>query len=95
MNFRTFFLLLFFISISTCIFTTFYPDTFKNIIQDINIHQNIKFIGMLSLTIAIFSYIGMVISFYLASKIEKLRLEKLKKDRENIDKIHAELNALR
>ena len=41
------------------------------------------------------SYIGMLFSFYFASKREKLRLKKLEKDRENIDKIHEELNALR
>jgi len=37
----------------------------------------------------------MLFSFYFASKREKLRLKKLKEDRENIKKIHEELNALR
>lgn len=60
-----------------------------------NINENIKFISLLSLIIAIFSYLGMVVSFYFASKREKLRIKKLKEDRKNIDDIHEELNALR
>jgi len=95
MNFRTFFLLLFIITMSTCIFATFYPDAFKNILQSMKINENIKFISLLSLIIAIFSYLGVVVSFYFASKREKLRIKKLKEDRKNIDDIHEELNALR
>jgi len=95
MNFRTFFSLLFILSISICLGTTFFPDIIKNILQYLNISNSIKFIGLTSLIISIMSYIGMLFSFYFASKREKLRLKKLEKDRENIDKIHEELNALR
>jgi len=95
MNFRTFFTLLFILSISICIGTTFFPDIIKNILQYLNITNSIKFIGLTSLIISIMSYIGMLFSFYFASKREKLRLKKLEKDRENIKKIHEELNALR
>lgn len=95
MNFITFFLLLFIISISICISATFYPDILKNILQCISINENIKFVGLFSLILSIFSYIGMIISFYFANKIEKLRVKKLKEDRKNIDEIHEELNSLR
>ncbi len=95
MNFRTFFSLLFTFSISICITATFYPDILNNILQNININTSIKFIGITSLIIAIFAYIGMLGAFYFASKRERLRLEKLKAERENLDKIHEELNALR
>jgi len=93
MNFRTFFSLLFTLSLSICLGSTFFPDFIKDILQNIN--TSIKFIGITSLIISIFSYIGMLGAFYFASKRERLRLEKLKADRENMDKIHEELKALR
>ena len=93
MNFRTFFSLLFILSISICLGSTFFPNFIKDILQNIN--TSIKFIGITSLIISIFSYIGMLGAFYFASKRERLRLEKLKADRENMDKIHEELKALR
>jgi len=95
MNFRTFFSLLFILSISICLITTFYPDFTNTVLQYTNIHNSIKFVGLTSLIISIFSYLGMIISFYFASKREKKRLLKLKKDRELIDSIHAELEELR
>ena len=95
MNFRTFFSLLFTLSLSICLGSTFFPDFIKDILQNININTSIKFIGITSLIISIFSYIGMLGAFYFASKRERLRLEKLKADRENLDKIHEELKALR
>ena len=95
MNFRTFFSLLFIISISICLSSTFSTDFVKNILQNLNINNSVKFIGLSSLITSIFSYIGILGSFYFASKRERLRLERLKADRENIDKIHEELNALR
>ena len=95
MNFRTFFSLLFILSISICLGTTFFPDIIKNILQYLNISNSIKFIGLTSLIISVIAYVGMLFSFYFASKREKLRLKKLKEDRENIKKIHEELNALR
>ncbi len=95
MNFRTFFSLLFILSISLCIATTFYPNFINSILEYMNIKNSIKFIGLTSLIISIFSYLGMLLAFFFASKREKRRLEKLKRDRENIEKIHEELNALR
>ena len=95
MNFRTFFSLLFILSISICLGTTFFPDIIKTILQYLNISNSIKFIGLTSLIISIMSYIGMLFSFYFASKRERLRLKKLEEDRKNIEKIHKELNALR
>jgi uncharacterized BrkB/YihY/UPF0761 family membrane protein len=93
MNFRTFFSLLFIVSISICLSTTFSPELISSLLAKFDIH-NIKFIGLTSLIISIFSYIGMMFSFYLAAKRKQRRLEKLKRDRENLDKIHEELNAL-
>ncbi len=95
MNFRTFFTLLFIISISLCLGSTFFPDILKSILNTINITENIKFIGLMSLIIALFAYIGMVVSFYFARKREKARRQKLKDNRINIDEIHAELESLR
>jgi hypothetical protein len=37
----------------------------------------------------------MAFSFYFAHKRERLRLKKLEKERDNIAKIHEELNSLR
>lgn len=95
MNFRTFFTLLFIVSTSLCLGSTFFPDIVQNILQSINVTNNIKFIGLMSLIIALFSYTGMVISFYFAKKREKARRQKLKDDRINIDKIHAELESIK
>jgi predicted membrane protein len=95
MNFRTFFSLLFLISITLCIGSTFFTDILKEVMQYINFFLPIKFIGIASLLTAIFSYIGMLVSFYFAEKREKRRIEKLKEDRELIDSIHAEIEALK
>lgn len=95
MNFRTFFTLLFIIAISLCLGSTFFPDSVKNILNTVNVTENIQFIGLTSLITALFSYIGMIISFYFARKREKSRRQRLKSDRINIDKIHAELESLR
>jgi uncharacterized BrkB/YihY/UPF0761 family membrane protein len=94
MNFRTFFSLLFILSISICLGSTFFPDIIKTILENLNLKNSIKFIGLTSLIISILSYIGMLFSFYFAHKREKLRLEKLKREREYISKIHEELNAM-
>ncbi len=95
MNFRTFFSLLFTLAISICLGSTFFPDFMNKTLQDININTSVKFIEISSLIISILAYIGMLGAFYFASKRERLRLEKLKAERENLDKIHEELNALR
>lgn len=95
MNLRTFFTLLFIISISLYLSSTFFPDSVKSILNTVNVTENIKFIGLTSLIIALFSYMGMVISFYFARKREKARRQKLKDDRINIDEIHAELESIK
>lgn len=95
MNYRTFFTLLFILSIIFCLSSTLFPDILTNILQSIPLTTNIKFLGVMSLIISIFAYIGMLLSFYFARKREKKRIHKLSEDRKNIDSIHAELEALR
>jgi len=96
MNFTTFFFFLFIFSISLCLSTTFSPTTIENFIPFFNFSPkvNLTFIGLFSLTISILSYIGLIISYYIERKKEKARILKLQKERQNIKKIHAELEAL-
>ena len=96
MNFTTFFFFLFIFSISLCLSTTFFPTDVESLIPLLNLSPriNLTFIGLFSLTISILSYLGLTISYYLERKKEKARLIKLKKERKNIEKIHAELEAL-
>ena len=95
MNLRTFFSLLFIISIALCIGAEFFPDIIINLFQRIDINTNIKFIGLMSLITSIFSFIGMLFSFYFARKREQRRIQKLEEDRQNIADIHAELESIR
>ena len=54
----------------------------------------LKFIGIFSLLIATFSYIGLILSYYVEKKRAKLKKEKREQERKNLDKIHAQLEAL-
>jgi len=96
MNFTTFFFFLFIFSISLCLSITFFPTNIENLILLLNFSpkMNLTFFGLFSLTISILSYIGLVVSYYLERKREKARILKLQKERKNIEKIHAELEAL-
>ena len=96
MNFTTFFFFLFIFSISLCLSTTFLPTSIENLIVFFNFSPkiNLTFMGLFSLTISILSYLGLIISYYLERKKEKARIIKLQKERKNIKKIHAELEAL-
>ncbi|MBU1667702.1 hypothetical protein KKC13_04730 [bacterium] len=97
MNFRTFFFILFVISIALCIGSTFTPDALQDIIYkviDTNYTINTTFLGLLSLITAILSYIGLVISTYFGRKREIAQREKEERDRLNIEAIHAEIQAL-
>jgi len=96
MKFTTFFFFLFLLSISLCLSTTFFPTNIENMIPFFNLSPkiNLTFIGLFSLTISILSYIGLMLSYYLEQKKEKARMIKLQKERKNIKKIHAELEAL-
>ena len=96
MNFTTFFFFLFILSISLCLSTTFFPSNIESMLPFFNFNSkiNLRFIGLFSMTISILSYLGLVISYFVEKKKEKARIIKLEKERKNIEKIHAELEAL-
>jgi len=96
MNFSTFFFFLFIVSISLCLSTILVPNTVEEIIPFFNFSPkiNLTFIGLFSLTISILSYIGFITSYYIEKKRKRERAIKLQKERKNIEKIHAELEAL-
>ena len=96
MNFSTFFFFLFILSISLCLSTTLLPSSIEELIAFFSFSPKIDltFVGLFSLTISILSYIGLIISYYLERKRKKERTLKLNKERKNIEKIHAELEAL-
>lgn len=96
MNVKTFFFILFFISIALCIGSTVVPNMLENIIFIINPYYKINttFLGLLSLITAIISYLGWLTSTYFGTKREKKRLDKEERDRLNIEAIHKEIQAL-
>lgn len=96
MTFRTFFLLIFLLSISLCFAFTFTPNEIQNVISFFyNRHVfNSAFLGLVSLIVAVLSYIGLVLSHYYAEKEEKARKIKKEANRINLEKIHNELKAM-
>jgi ABC-type Mn2+/Zn2+ transport system ATPase subunit len=96
MTFRTFFLLIFLLSISLCFAFTFNPNEIENVIAYVNRNHELKssFLGLVSLIVAIFSYLGLVFSHYYANKREKSKDIKKEAERINLEKIHAELKAM-
>jgi len=96
MNISTFFFFLFIVSISLCLSTIFVPNSVEELIAFFSFPPkiNLTFIGLFSLTISILSYMGFVASYYIEKKRKRERAIKLQKERKNIEKIHAELEAL-
>ena len=96
MTFKTFFLLIFISSVSISILFFFFTQETALFLFNIGIDYKIDytFISLVGLITSIFSYIGMVISFYFAKKREKIRLKKLERERINLQKIHEELKAM-
>jgi len=96
MTIRTFFLIIFIISISTCIIFTFAEDETQQwlYLLDSSLTVNTTFASLVALIMSIISYIGFSIAYYLFYKQEKYRQEKLTRDRINLGKIHEELKAM-
>jgi len=96
MTFKSFFLLIFISSVSICILFFFFPLETQSFLLNIGIDYKINytFISLVGLIASIFSYIGLVISFYFARKKEKVRLKRVETERINLKKIHQELKAL-
>jgi len=96
MTFKSSFLLIFISSVSICILFFFFPLETHSFLLNIEIDYKINytFISLVSLIASIFSYIGLITSFYFARKKEKIRLKRVEKERINLDKIHQELKAL-
>lgn len=96
MNFKTFFLILCIIAITFCISTLLIPDILQQIIYTINSNYKINttFLALLSLTIAIFSFLGLLLSSYFGSKTETDKRAKRNRDRHNVEIIQAEIQAL-
>ena len=96
MTFKSFFLLIFISSVSICILFFFFTGETALFLFSIGIDykMNYTFISLVSFIASIFSYIGLIISFYFARKREKVRLKKVEGERINLQKIHQELKAM-
>ena len=96
MTFKSFFLLIFISSASICVLFFFFTKETAIFLLSIGIDYKIdyKFISLVGLIASIFSYIGVIISFYYARKKENLRLKKIEIERISLNKIHQELKAL-
>lgn len=97
MHYRAFFSMLFLISISICLLSSFASEMMDASLLSLfaNPKVNSAFVGLFSLSIAILAYIGLLIALYYKYVVEKRRLDKLQEERRNINEIHAELSALR
>jgi len=93
---KSFFLLTFIGSASISILFFFFTRETALFLLDIGINYKIdyKFISLVGLISSIFSYIGVIISFYYAKKQEERRLKKREIERISLNKIHQELKAL-
>jgi amino acid permease len=97
MTFRTFFLLTFLLSLLLCFTFTFSPQKIEEAILFLfqkSRELNHAFVGLVSLIVATFSYIGLVLSHYYAIKNEKTRKIKKTAERINLKKIQEELRAM-
>ena len=96
MTFKTFFLTIFIISVSFCIVVTFLEGKIDilNYWFNRNHQLNSTFLGLVSLITAIFSYFGLVFSYYYNKKLEKAKKIKKEAERVNLEKIHNELKAM-
>ena len=96
MTFKSSFLLIFISSVSICILFFFFTEETTLFLLHIGIDYKINytFISLVSLIASIFSYIGLLISFYFARKKEKVRLKRVEVERINLQKIHQELKAM-
>ena len=92
MTFRTFFLLIFLSSISSCIVLTFIPNEISAFFK--NDHINNTFLALTSLITAIVSYIGLLFAHYYANKREEAQAQKQEAERVNLEIIQNELKAM-
>jgi hypothetical protein len=96
MTFKSFFLLIFISSVSICILFFFFTEETALFLLNIGMDYKINytFITLVSLITSIFSYIGLIVSFYFARKKERIRLKRVEVERINLEKIHQELKAM-
>jgi len=97
MTFRTFFLLIFLLSLSLCFTFTFAPDKIEDILFFLfnkSSDLNNAFLGLVSLIVATLSYIGLLLSHYYGTKEETARKIKKHAERLNLKKIQEELRAM-
>lgn len=96
MRFKTFFFILFTISITWGIVTTLIPDLIQNIFYTMNSNYtiNITFLTLVSLITAGFALLGLLLSIYFGSKEKRIKRLKRQRDRQNVEIIQAEIQAL-
>ena len=96
MTFKSFFLLIFISSVSLGILFFFFTSKTELFLLNMGVNYKINyiFISLVSLITAIFSYIGLLISLYIAKKRERIRLKRVERERINLRKIHEELKAM-
>jgi len=97
MQFRTFFFLLFIISSTLFFLTNYFPTLILTTCESLCSNEKISlpFIQLTVMTMSAFSIILFVISNYYEEKKALREKERLETERLNIEKIHAELEALK
>ena len=96
MNFSTFYFIIFILFLSLTLGTSFFPEIVTNIknLSGFTKDFELNFIQLFAFISSVFSYIGWIGSYYLEKKEEKKRKDKIERERHNMNKIHAELDAL-
>lgn len=96
MTTKTLFLLIFIGSITIGVLFFFFPIETVGFLSRMGLnHQfDYTFISLVSLLSSILSYIGYIISLYISEKKERARLEKLARERKNLNQIQKELEEL-
>lgn len=97
MQFRTFFFILFIISSITFFFSTYQPNLTLNACTSTPYTKELTliYIQLTSMSMSAISIILFIITNYYEEKRLLKEKEKLAKERLNIEKIHAELEALK
>jgi len=92
MYINIFFIILFILFTLLYLTLLFFPNSLESSLHFLHLSKSINFdfLTLFLLISSIFSFIGFLTTYF----IEKKRVVKVKKERLNIEKIHAELKAL-
>jgi uncharacterized membrane protein len=96
MYLRTFFLILFIFASSLFFLSSFHPNLTLNLCGPMCHHTlSLEYIRLTSMIMSIIVFILLVITNYYTEKALRKEQERIKRDRLNIEDIHAELEALK